>query len=166
MASLLWSSIFAILCLELALTFVLVLPVPRQIRNGVCRAATEMDLKAKLQPVLWAVGLGLTIALLDGLSFLQFIFQGEWELRYSSYSRYHHRDNFAREQEYQTERNVYLAGFSLTLIFVIGRITDLMQEHVELEEELENARKANPEAAVDLPGQGIELKPLQSKKDD
>lgn len=46
-----------------------------------------------------------------------------------------------KEHKYKAERNMYLAAFSLTLLFVIGRITTLMQESVELEAETERVRK-------------------------
>jgi Bap31/Bap29 transmembrane region len=163
MRSILWTAIFVILCLEVALTFVLVLPVPRRLRNGVCRAATDLDLKGKLYPVLRGLGIGLVLALLDSFSFLQFLVQDNREI----HGQHHrHHDHHAREREYQTERNIYLAGFCLTLIFVIGRITDLMQEHVELEDELERARKVSPTEAVQPQGEGIEMKPLISKKEE
>lgn len=36
---------------------------------------------------------------------------------------------------------MYLAGFSLTLVFVIARLVELMQENVNTEEEKENFKK-------------------------
>jgi hypothetical protein len=108
--------------------------------------ATNLNLKGKLQPILQGIGAALALALLDGLSFLQFLVQDDKELH-----GYHHlpHDHHSKEREYHTERNLYLAGFCLTLIFVIGRITDLMEEHVELEDELERAWKESPADAVD-----------------
>merc|ERR1711933_361436 len=47
-----------------------------------------------------------------------------------------------KEKEYKASRNLYLAGFALTLLFVIGRITELMQEHAELTGRIENLRLA------------------------
>lgn len=68
-----------------------------------------------------------------------------------------------------------MAGFALTLLFVIGRLTDLMQEHADLEDDLDKLRPRS--SAVDLPieqetadgppsASEIEMKPLQSKKKD
>jgi uncharacterized membrane protein len=160
MRSIVWTSVFFILCLELALTFLLVLPVSRKLRNGVCRAATNLKLRGRLQPILWGLGVALGLSLLDGLSFLLFLAQDRKEIPHQL--RYHDHD--AKEREYQTERNLYLAGFCLTLIFVIGRITDLMQEHVDLEDELARARKGSPAEAIEPPGEGIEMKSFPAKK--
>ena len=75
-----------------------------------------------------------------------------------------------KEKEYKTERNLYLAGFALTLLFVIGRITDLMQEHADLEIDLEKVRlssKPAVDSSTDEVGQvEIEMKPMQTKKND
>jgi hypothetical protein len=58
------------------------------------------------------------------------------------YSQQHERVYHAQDKErkYKSERNMYLAGFSLTLLFVIGRILKLMQESVELEEEKDRVK--------------------------
>ena len=160
MRSIVWTSVFFILCLELALTFLLVLPVPRKLRNGVCRAATDLNLKGRLQPILLGLGIALGLAFLDGLSFLVFLVQDQKDIPH--HLRYHDHDT--KEREYQTERNLYLAGFCLTLIFVIGRITDLMQEHVDLEDELARARQGSPTEAVEPPDEGIEMKSFKAKK--
>merc|ERR1712023_304906 len=54
-----------------------------------------------------------------------------------------------KEKKYKAERNLYLTGFALTLLFVIGRITQLMQENVEMEEETERVKNST-EAATEL----------------
>lgn len=180
MASFLWTSVFIFLCLELGLTLILVIPVPRKIRNWVCRATTQWHLKQKLQPVLWGVGVALSVALLDCLSLLQFIFEDDSVVREMSMLNrgvgigvggvgtglLAHQ----KEKEYKTERNMYLAGFALTLLFVIGRITDLMQEHVELEDDLEKVKLSGKHAVDTSSGEPqaseIEMKPLKTKKDD
>ena len=56
--------------------------------------------------------------------------------------RHHHHDRFYpnlmdKERKYKSERNLYLAGFALTLLFAIGRLTSLLQESVELHDEME-----------------------------
>ncbi len=169
MASVLWTSVFIFLCLELGLTLILVIPVPRKIRNWVCRETTKLHLKEKLQPVLWGVGVALSVALLDCLSLLQFLFQDDTVVR--EMSMMHHASGLLahqKEKEYKTERNIYLAGFALTLLFVIGRITDLMQEHVELEDDLEKVRLSSKPAVESSSGEAnaseIEMKPLLTKK--
>lgn len=180
MASFLWTSVFVFLCLEIALTLILVIPVPRKVRNWVCRETTKLDLKERLKPVLLGIGLALGVALLDCFSLLTMLFSMEREAdeRYYQFfggpTTYRPNDvlhQIDKEKEYKTERNIYLAGFSLTLLFVIGRITDLMQEHVDLEDDLEKIRKSGKpvvDASTDEPASSseIEMKPLQAKKDE
>merc|ERR1711933_310066 len=85
-----------------------------------------------------------------------------------------------KEKEYKASQNLYLAGFALTLLFVIGRITELMQEHAELTGKIENLKLAlsmvhkvdpqsldpPPPSANEVPTDGIEMKPMRSKKKD
>merc|ERR1711933_592951 len=94
-----------------------------------------------------------------------------------------------KEKEYKAGRNLYLAGFALTLLFVIGRITELMQEHAELTGKIENLKLAfslvqnvdpksldTPPPSSSSPAKiynddevqtdGIEMKPMRSKKKD
>ena len=176
MASFLWTCVFLFLCLELALTMILVIPLPRKFRNWVCRGTTTLDLKGRLKPALWGIGVALSVALLDCLSLLQFLFSMEDEAH--ERSRIYGGGGAAevvkrqmdKEKEYKTERNIYLAGFALTLLFVIGRIMDLMQEHVELEDELEAVRLSSKPAVDSATDEGdavqIEMKPLKTKKDE
>ena len=63
-----------------------------------------------------------------------------------------------KEKKYKAERNMYLTGFALTLVFVIGRICKLMQEHVELENEL------HPETAIKK-NEDKPKKPVDKKND-
>lgn len=176
-ASFLWTSVFIFFILELALTLILVIPVPRKFRNWICREVSKLDLKHHLHIPLICVGFALGLTLLDSLSFLQLIFAEEKEdhdntlnhgyneyVSAASIGDYEMLRHHEKEKEYRTERNAYLAGFALTLIFVIGRITDLMQEHVELEDDLEKLRLSSRgpvESAAD--GSGIEMKVLPKK---
>jgi len=136
-----------------------VLPVPRRVRNRVCRVATNLNLKETIQPALRVLGVALVLAWVDGLSYLQSLLKSEKHIP----PHLRHQDLYVKEREYQTERNLYLAGFCLTLIFVIGRITDLMDEHVALEDELEQARISSPAEAVEPHGEGIEMKSFEMK---
>ena len=77
--------------------------------------------------------------------------------------------------------------FAFTLLFVIGRLTDLMQEHAELEDELNSiverqqrqrqqgsskigtttsSSQQESEEVIPNDESGIEMKPIQSKKKD
>ena len=123
----------------------------------------------------YIIGFGLALTLLDSLSLLQLIFEEEKETHdIDSYHHHEHGDgeqqemfrHMEKEKEYRTERNIYLSGFALTLIFVIGRITDLMQEHVELEDNLEKLRLSSKppiESVTEGAGVEIEMKTIPKK---
>ena len=170
--SIVWGSVFIFLLLELALTLILVIPVPRKWRNWLCRECSKLDLKSKLHTPLLIIGVGLVLALLDCISRLELIFDMERNAHESGFRGEEARvlHQLDKEKEYKTERNLYLAGFALTLLFVIGRITDLMQEHADLETDLEKVRlssKPAVDSGTDEVGQvEIEMKPLQTKKND
>lgn len=79
---------------------------------------------------------------------------------------------------------MYLAGFALTLLFVIGRIMELMKEQAELSGKIQNLKLAlsivegnekKPKLSEtsakiysdnDAPTEGIEMKPMSFKKVD
>jgi hypothetical protein len=73
-----------------------------------------------------------------------------------------------RERKYKSERNMYLAGFALTLVFVIGRITQLMEENVELEEECDRLlhRQKLPVVPSSKHGGGAETSATSANYDD
>jgi hypothetical protein len=175
MASLVWGTVFIFLLLELAFTLILVIPLPRKWRNWLCHKCSKLDLKAHLQKPLLFIGIALTLALLDCFSRLQMILDMEKESHNHAGGNHHGGEEVRvlhqldKEREYKTERNIYLAGFSLTLLFVIGRITNLMQEHAELEDDLEKIRlssKAVDSSTGEAGNVEIEMKPIQTKKND
>ena len=134
MASLIWSCVYLLLKLELAFILILVAPVPRKTRNFICREVNKFDLKDRLYMPLLIVGLFLAFILLDCYSNLEFILDVEKEAG-------EHHNGLDKEKEYRAERNIYLAGFALTLLFAICRLTELMQEHVELEDECDQIKR-------------------------
>lgn len=145
MPSLIWGAVFLFLLLELAVTVVLALPVPRKIRNFIAREIFKFNLGNRLaKPVLY-IGITLSLALLESyLTHRRIVSRMEDEHNAGISSIPHHDAIYHthdKERKYRAERNMYLAGFSLTLLFVIGRITTLMQESVELEEETERVQK-------------------------
>ena len=127
----------------------------------------------------------LLFALLDTTSYLSQIYTKDDQERDARLGNVIDR-HLIKEKEYKAGRNMYLVGFALTLLFVIGRITELMQEHAELEGRIENLRlavsiqeKHASEEAVnsstiaaaktgveEVSGEGIEMKPIQHKKKD
>ena len=187
-----WTGVFGLLIVELALTLLLVIPFPRTLRNKICRIASKLELKKRLQVPLRGLFFVLVLALLDTANFLANIYtKKEQDLASTTYASAEHQRNpidrhLLKEKEYKAGRNLYLVGFSLTLLFVIGRITELMQEHSELEGKIENLTlaasmmdqenksKRNSTTTIksttagdnDAPTEGIEMKPIGLNKKD
>ena len=180
MRSLLWTAVFLILMIEIVIVAVLVIPVPRSWRNGICMEVSKLDLKERLRMPLTFLVVGMCLAFFDSLNCLLWLWRvEEEETRYTGYQsaeQAHVIRHLDKEKEYKTERNLYLSGFAIALLFVIGRITDLMQEHAELETELEKKRLASsPPVQASTTGfvgikattgleKEIEMKPMQAKK--
>ena len=164
MASLVWTIIFAFLILELAVTLILVVPVPRKIRNVLASKIFQLDLGARLRKPLLFIGIALGLALVESYFAHQRIMsrmaeessEGNWSPQHERH--FHLQD---KERKYKSERNMYLAGFALTLLFVIGRITQLMQESVQLEAETERVQKFKQDEAKAYAKQAA-----KEKKDD
>ena len=152
MASLIWTSVFGFLVLELVLTLILVAPVPRKIRNFIARKIFKFDLVGRLSKPILFIGLALCAALVDSYVTHRRIVSRLEEEHQTGLSNYPHDrlfHGYDKERKYKAERNMYLTGFALTLLFVIGRITQLMQENVEMEEETERVKNST-EAATEL----------------
>jgi heme/copper-type cytochrome/quinol oxidase subunit 1 len=147
MPSLIWTTVFLFLLLELAVTLILVLPVPRRVRNVLARnVVTKFNLGERLGKPILFVAIALSFALLESYVAHQRILArlehehggGAADMYSQQHERVYHAQD--KERKYKSERNMYLAGFSLTLLFVIGRILKLMQESVELEEEKDRVK--------------------------
>ena len=175
MRSLLWTAVFGLLVVELCLTLILVIPVPRKIRSMICNGVSRLELKKRFKTPLVAIFFALVFAVLDTAMFLGNIYTQKEEEKalHTGHDALNVIDrHLLKEREYKAGRNMYLAGFALTLLFVIGRITDLMQEHAELEGKIETLTLAiaiNNNSSSgdnnDVPGtKGIEMKPMRMKK--
>jgi Bap31/Bap29 transmembrane region len=175
MRSLIWTSIYLLLKCEIALTVLLVIPLPRAWRNVVCLEVSKLELKQRLQIPLTFLVIGMSLAFLDAWNYLLYLWDVEEEdVRYRAYRSVddaHLVRHLDKEKVYKTQRNMYLSGFAIALLFVIGRLTDLMQEHAELEKDLENMRlvsspSVDASTGENCQGTEIEMKPIQSKKKD
>ena len=150
---------------ELIVTLILVIPVPRKIRNAITRQINRLDLGNHLGKVVAFIGIALTLALLESISSVHYILSKEYEHETPERDRIVH--DLMKQRKFRSERNIYLAGFALTLLFVIVRILQLMQESVEWEEQVNSLTKAV--SSEQAPSHGVELtsmKPKQAKKAD
>ena len=190
MRTLLWTAVWWLLVGELAITSVLVVPVPRQIRNFIARTfVNRLGLGQRLSSLGIFIFIALSGALSESISTVLQIQGKIREQKSNMMTNVSRNDNIyenslSKQQLFRSERNVYLAGFSLTLLLVIIRICKLMQESVELEDELKALKpssKKSSKAVNDTHikggggnmvdgGDGIEMtavrkKPRDKKKD-
>ncbi|CAJ1965035.1 unnamed protein product [Cylindrotheca closterium] len=164
MPSLIWSSAYLFLLVELVITAILVVPVPIKIRNAITRKVFQLNLGERLRKPILFIGIALAFGFVDSYSKHKYVLDMINEERNAELDHGHHLPHVVhheKEKKYKAERNMYLTGFALTLLFVIGRICQLMQEHVELENEL------HPETAVKKkePTASPPKKPADKKKD-
>ena len=167
MPSLIWSSAYLFLLCELVVTAILVVPVPTKIRNAIARKVFQLDLGDCLKKPILFIGIALAFGFVDSYSKHQYVIDlmnadnsAEMEHGHHLPHMHHHHE---KEKKYKAERNMYLTGFALTLLFVIGRITQLMQEHVELENELHPESATKRKNEKDTPE--TPKKPVDKKND-
>jgi len=151
MASVIWTAVFVFLIFELVITMILVVPVPRKIRNRIARGIFQFNIGQRLGKSIMFIGVALGFALVESYIAHQRIMARMGEEQQAGISGHHHERTYHlhdKERKYKAERNMYLAGFALTLLFVIGRITQLMQESVELESETDRVKKFTGDSAT------------------
>ena len=166
MGSLIWTTVFVFLILELFVTFVLAVPVPRLIRNKIARLIFRFQLGDSFAKATWLVAIALIFSVLDCYFYVERLQEKLFTMEDQDVVMGHHHPHHADKQKlYKAQRNMYLAGFALTLLFVIRRITQLMQESVELEDECERVRLSS-KPAVSVPGDGVEMKEMRKKPAD
>jgi Bap31/Bap29 transmembrane region len=142
MASIVWMSIFSLLVVELIIVLILCLPTPRKIRNVIAREIFKLNLENALRKPMLGLGIALGLALMESFFTHQRIMTRLYDNEQDIPHHHHHTDRFYpnlhdKERKYKSERNMYLVGFALTLLFAIGRLTALLQESVELHDEMD-----------------------------
>jgi len=184
MASITWTGVFSILLIELGVTFLLVVPVPRKIRNFVARKCIfRFHLGDNFSKIIWFIAVALILALVESYKNTTRLLEKihlleDQDLLVTGtavggpHSHHHHYQD--KQRLYKAERNMYLAGFALTLLFVIGRILQLMQESAEFEEQLtyvtrqqqQSSTLSGTDKGVEMTEAAVKAKPPAEKKKD
>lgn len=146
MPSIAWTSVFLLLVVELFLTFLLVLPLPKSIRRFFAKKIFTYSLGNRIRVTANFIFFGLLLAVADAISGLRHITEKEEKAQdvspgYPEGQGAYISLNIDKQRKFRAERNMYLAGFALTLGFVITRLIELMQEMVSGEEERESLNK-------------------------
>lgn len=139
MASVVWIAVFLLLSVELFLTCILVLPLPRFIRHFLAKKIFSYDLARRFKFISNFIILGLILSVADAITTLRHLTQKEEHIDPGHTG---HADraaymglNLDKQRKFRAERNMYLSSFALTLVFVIARLVELMQQTITLEEE-------------------------------
>jgi Bap31/Bap29 transmembrane region len=200
MASVIWTSVFVFLCIELVIVFVLVLPLPKQIRAFMAKQIRRFKFGARVRTTVQCESLRIdaTILLIPGITYVDrigsdvvvflllfstsvgiiFVLIAALMESISTVRRLKSRDSreqsgrssgdmfgdrtnyveasMEKQRIFRAERNLYLAGFALTLLFVIQRVVELISEGVRTAEERDAAKQrlddfAGVEAPSDMP---------------
>ena len=150
MASIVWQGIFVFLAAELVVTLLLVLPIPLKVTAWFARLLPSDWLarvfEEQLRKPLLYIGIGLALALTESLFVHRRVLARIEEERHGSYNPsffdYFYPHLHHKERKYKSERNIYLSAFALTLLFVIGRLAQLLKESVELHQEAVKLEKS------------------------
>lgn len=118
----------------------LVFPLPRSTRRIIARAIKRLNLGPRIRFLTQWITLMLLAALVESVTTLRRLQAREEKPTPRNIAVVDPRATYMetsmeKQRKFRAERNLYLAGFSLTLLFVIARLVELMQESVKFEEE-------------------------------
>lgn len=114
MASVVWMAVFALLMLELFVTAILVLPLPRVIRRFIAKKIFNYNLAKRVRFVSNFIIFGLLMALSDAISTLRHLEQKEESATESGGASYPDARvgyigvSFDKQRKFRAERNVRL----------------------------------------------------------
>lgn len=146
MATVVWMSVFLLLIVELVITALLVLPLPRAGRRFLAKKVFTRELSQKLKTVSNFIFVGLVLAVADAVASLRHLEKKEHSDKYQSTTYGDSQSTYFttsmdKQRKFRAERNMYLSSFALTLGFSLARLIELMQELVNVDEERDELRK-------------------------
>mmetsp|Transcript_902 Transcript_902/g.1673 ORF Transcript_902/g.1673 Transcript_902/m.1673 type:complete len:152 (-) Transcript_902:639-1094(-) len=139
MATVVWSLVFAILCIELVATVALCVPLPWGFRKSLLKISKPVQAINAVQTGLLFVLIGLCLALFSSFQTMKYAQDREDTLKFNrdtasvvqvwEYSK-------IRQEKFRAERNIYLAMMTIVLGFVIRRLFELFHNEANLRIEL------------------------------
>lgn len=144
--SIVWLSVFILLCIELIILLPLVVPLPNAVRRFLAKKILSFNLAPKIRFLVNFTTLGLIFAVWDAVQQLQHLEGkakdgGENVMSGDLGSTGYLSKNMTKSRLFRAERNLYLAGFTLVLLFVIARMVELLQLSVDLEEQRDSLKQ-------------------------
>lgn len=149
--SVVWLSVFCLLCVELIVTAVLVLPLPRVVRKSIASAIFRFELAKRVRFFINFTILACLFAIWDCVQELTRL-REKYEAPSSpdkvgmnieggdSQASYF-QSSLDRQRRFRSERNLYLSAFTLTLLFVIGRLLDMSRDEIIADKRLEELNR-------------------------
>ncbi|KAK4526679.1 hypothetical protein GAYE_SCF26G4595 [Galdieria yellowstonensis] len=137
----LWFSVYLFLCVEIVIVALLVLPLPKKVRRLVLRALATAAHFTNLKKFIHYISLSLFFALVESLTDAYRV-----QLKLTDQTgalggvlpnTVSFELHSLKQRQFRSQRNFYLAGFSLTLLFVIGKLFELTSRVAVLESQLE-----------------------------
>lgn len=147
MATVVWVSVFLLLVVEILITLLLVLPLPRTVRRFLARKIFTYDLSRRVRTVSNYILVGLIIAFADAINGLRHLEKkGESTTEsvkntYQDSQSNYFTSSVDKQRKFRIERNMYMSAFALTLGFVITRLVELIQELENCDEEIDHLKK-------------------------
>eukprot|EP00188_Purpureofilum_apyrenoidigerum_P005316 Plantae.Rhodophyta-Purpureofilum_apyrenoidigerum.ctg6813.p1 GENE.Plantae.Rhodophyta-Purpureofilum_apyrenoidigerum.ctg6813~~Plantae.Rhodophyta-Purpureofilum_apyrenoidigerum.ctg6813.p1 ORF type:complete len:197 (+),score=36.28 Plantae.Rhodophyta-Purpureofilum_apyrenoidigerum.ctg6813:202-792(+) len=138
MASAIWVATFVLLCVEVVLCAVMMVPLPRSFWRQI---SSILKITAVSNVVTFFVRfliLGLALGVFESVQIIRRL-QDKAEGSNDMYAALSVSQK--KQRMFRAERNLYLAGFCLTLIFVIQRVIQLATENSNLSYEIEKKKK-------------------------
>ena len=124
----------------------LVIPMPATVRHFIAKKILRLNLAKRIQFLLKFITLGLILAVWDAIQQLQHLDEkvksGQGPPKVGDLGNtVYVAASLDRQRKFRAERNLYLAGFTLVLLFVIARIVELLNNVVQLEEERDSLKR-------------------------
>ncbi|KAJ8905322.1 hypothetical protein NDN08_001829 [Rhodosorus marinus] len=134
MASPLWLGVYGVLCLELILTLILLVPLPERVEKGMVKILQLPNFISGWTFFVRFLAIALVLAVYDSIRTIKYMeskILDDPETLTGVMA-----NSLDRERRFRAQRNLYLAGFALTLLFVIIRLVQMIRSNINLREEL------------------------------
>ncbi|GJD08556.1 hypothetical protein Gasu2_28510 [Galdieria sulphuraria] len=136
----LWLLVYLFLCTEVVIVALLVLPLPKRVRRLVLRVLATGSQFLHLRKFINYISLSLFFGIVESLTDAYRV-QLKLSEQTTSNGMFSNAVSFEvrtlKQRQFRSQRNFYLASFSLTLLFVIGKLFELTSRINVLESQLE-----------------------------
>ncbi|GJQ12852.1 hypothetical protein GpartN1_g4643.t1 [Galdieria partita] len=140
MKNMLWLLVYLFLCTEIAIVALLVLPLPKRVRRLVLRLLATGSQFLHLAKFINYISLSLFFGMIESLTDayrVQLKLSEQTAANGLLSNAVSFEVHTLKQRQFRSQRNFYLASFSLTLLFVISKLFELTSRINVLESQLE-----------------------------